>query len=162
VKTELRALIQATAELHPDAGAAELALYVAQNTPAVDVRAFYRDLLENACRTVINKRRNDGRTPAPRQRRKPRTPSPSPKLEERRSWWRDMLASPMHVRGDQKALADCTIDDLRFCMKDRDAAIGRIEEQMSNLRHLIALMTKHGACTVKELPEQQPWKRVPA
>ncbi|MCG7592432.1 hypothetical protein [Mycobacterium sp. PSTR-4-N] len=163
----LKALIKAQILAHPDAGPEELALYVAQATPAADVRTFYAHLLIGACRTSINQHRHQlgerakpKPTPKPDPATRPRPrPVPSPKLEQRRTWWAEMLAASMHVGGGhQKPLGDCTADDLRYCVKERDTQIGRIEEQMSNLRQLLKLMTQHQVTTVRELPKQKQWR----
>jgi hypothetical protein len=70
-----------------------------------------------------------------------------------------MLRNEMHVgAGIRKPMADCTIDDLRFCVDERGQTVNRIEEQMSNLRALIDMMVQRGARTVSDLPEQQQWK----
>lgn len=171
----LEQLILQTAESLPaHSGPEEIAYHVAQNTPAADMRDYYRELLVGTVRTVIN-RANRAEKPRPKPKPNPASdrprpvptpvpapsgPAPSPKLQDRRSWWRQMCDKQVQVgAGAWKPLGDCTIDDLRVGVKERDAAIGRIEEQISDFRHLITLLTTHHVRTVAELPEQRDWKR---
>lgn len=155
----LKSLIKSVLAEHPYAGPEELAVYVAAATPAANIRDYYNQLLIRACRTVVNKERR-GIKPPPKPSVIPRQkPTPSPKLSERRSWWAEMLHNEMHVgAGVRKPMADCTVDDLRFCIDERGQTINRIEEQIANLRALIDMMVQRGARTVADLPEQQQWK----
>lgn len=154
----LENLIKTQIAAHPSAGAEELAMYVAQATPVEDVKTFYARLLVSACRSAIGQHRATPNKPQSQPQGRP-NPTPSPKLRERRNWWAEMLRNEMRLAGGvAKPLGDCTIDDLRYCIKERDQAIGRIEDQISNLKQLIILMSQHQARTVRELPEQQQWR----
>lgn len=160
----LRALIKTQILQHPEAGPEELALYVSQATPAESLRNFYAHLLIGACRSQINQHRSGSKHGAPKPRGKKstnsKTPPPSPKLAERRTWWAEMLSAEMHLAaGTRKTLGECNAMDLRYCIKEREAHIGQVENQISNLQRLVELMGQHRVATVRELPEQQQWGR---
>jgi hypothetical protein len=152
----LQTLIKGQIASNPYASAEELALLVANATPAADLKAFYAHLLVGACRSVANQHRTGSKhgSPKPRPAPTPRPSPPSPKLEARRSWWADMLAVEVDVANGRKLLGDCTITDVQFCVKDRQLGIERISDQIANLERLIALMGEHKVTTVRELPEQ--------
>ena len=159
IDDQLRDLICATADQHPHMGAEELATLVAGATPAERVGRYYRDLLSGTVRTVVNQHRRQPNPPQAKPQPQPKPTPPSPKLEQRRSWWQEALAREVHVGGGiSKSIGDCTADDLEFCIKERDAAIERIEEQLGNLRRFLALLRVHDATTVGELPEQTSWR----
>lgn len=153
----LRKAILTVAEQHPHFGPQEVAHLVAENTPVEQLRSHYRDALISTCRAVINKHRRDVQ-PRPQPQAPPAPRRESPKLTDRRNWWAEMLAKRIHVGdGVQKALADCTIENLEFGLKERDELRDRLGHQMDNISRLIALMTRFGARTVRQLPPQQPW-----
>jgi hypothetical protein len=157
---DLQALIKATIVKYPHAGPEELAMYVVQATPAGDVKAFYAHLLIGVCRTTINVHRS-GSKHGPRPQPKPtQSPRPSPKLEERRTWWAEMLTVEMVLADkSRKVLGDCTTDDLQYCIKDREQYIEFLDNQIYNLQQIVELMGRHRVATVRELPEQQQWGR---
>lgn len=158
---------------HPSAGAHEIAVYVAESTPVAQLRGFAAELLGGPCQAVLDgaapptsSARRAGtprRIPLPGRpiaapaTRRPRPMRPAP--TEPRSAWRDMLAGTVHIgAGTQKALGACTIDDLLFCIKERDTGVGQLEEQIRHLRHLITLMQRNHVDTVAEIPRERQWR----
>lgn len=82
--------------------------------------------------------------------------SGSKKVARRRDWWARTLQTRVAVGGGQwKRLGECTVDDLRHCILERQLLITQIEGQISNYGGLIASMEKHGVAVVGELTEDQ-------
>jgi hypothetical protein len=153
----LQALIKDQLTKYPHAAPEELAMYVAQATPTAEMKSFYAHLLVGACRSAINTHRSGSRHGGPRPKPRPQ-PKPSPKLEERRTWWAEMLTALVTVAADtRKALGDCTAEDLRYCIKDREEYTVHIQNQTANLRRLLDMLEEQGVTHVRELPEQERW-----
>lgn len=151
----LRELMRSAAQ--PNMTPIELAHQAAKQIPPQDIPDLLGDLLVPIARDVLRDITPPPDKPAPHAQPTPRPPSP--KLEQRRNWWNDMLANRVHIgNGAQKVLADCTIDDLTFCIKERESTIEKLDTQLRNYRQLINLMLKHGAYTVSGLPEQRTWE----
>ncbi|MFL0172470.1 hypothetical protein [Mycobacterium sp. SMC-13] len=153
VGTQLRALVRQVIADHPGASVRELAEYVEKLTPKELVTDFYVEVLSCFVADVLRGDRNralDGVT-------NPTGKNKSPKLEQRRKWWADLLASRVAVAGKSMRLGDCTVDDLQLCIDERRAHIAHVEGQILNYQKLIQLMTKNGARHVADLPEQSAW-----
>ena len=157
---DLNSLIRQVADQHPDvAEPRELARLVASATHVDDVYEFYEESLIGTVRVLIGHRRQAAMTNA-LSCDMPRTAPPkSAKLQQRRSWWQQMLTERVHVNGAWKVLGDLTINDLRWCVHERQVNIGRIQKQLDNYSTLIAMMQRYGVATVNELPEQQNWPK---
>lgn len=165
---QLHDVIVAYADRHPGAGAHELAVYVAQYSPVAQLRSFAAELLSGACRAALNDQAHGGDKPrvagaGQRRAHRPvsvpatvRTPLPA---ADPRSGWQALLVGTVHVgAGEQKPLGACTVADLQFCIKDRDTRIGRLEDQISHMRHLITLMQRTHADRVAQLPLHKQWR----
>jgi hypothetical protein len=78
----------------------------------------------------------------------------SPKLEERRNWWRRVLEQHVHIGESKfKPLSDCTVDDLIFCIGERRDQVSALEGQILKFESILAAMQSAGAATVGDLPE---------
>lgn len=154
MSAELNALIRVVAAEHPGAGdLRELARHVAKMTPQESVMEFYTEALVGLVGEIVGHDRRD-LFDGPERRRRDR----SPKLEERRSWWADLLASRVHVgKGNWLQIADCSTEDLAFCIEERRSQIAGFEKQVNNFQSLIALMKKHKAKRAADLPPQTSW-----
>lgn len=158
--SDIRDIIRAAAE---EQGAEidldVLATAVAERTPKNRLMEFYTYALRQLVADVIRADRQMNLDNAMKDRAAPPPSNRSPKLKDRRDWWAEMLASHVHLGNSlYKALGDCTIDDLEFCVDERELNIRRIQGQVQNYRQLIQLMVKHGARTVAGLPPQKDWK----
>lgn len=80
--------------------------------------------------------------------------SHSPKVAERRSWWEKVKREQVFV-GDHhwKAVRDCTIDDLKFVIGQREQMIGAIQGQILKYATIVKAMEEHDAATVNDLPD---------
>jgi len=78
----------------------------------------------------------------------------SPKLEERRNWWRRVLEQHVHIGESKfKPLSACTVDDLIFCIGERRDQVSALEGQILKFELILAAMESAGAATVGDLPE---------
>lgn len=78
----------------------------------------------------------------------------SPKLEERRNWWRRVCNQRVHVGESKfKSLSACTVDDLIFCIGERRDQVSALEGQILKFELILAAMELAGAPTVGDLPE---------
>ena len=78
----------------------------------------------------------------------------SPKLEERRNWWRRILDQRVHIGESKfKPLSACTVDDLIFCIGERRDQVSALEGQILKFELILAAMESAGAATVGDLPE---------
>jgi hypothetical protein len=154
VTNELNTLIREVADDYPRADPRELARHVAKLTPDESVVDFYVDALIDRIREIIGgNRRNLFDGPDNRS-----TSNRSPKVEQRRSWWADLLASRVHVgNAEWLQIAECSVDDLKFCIEERRTQIAGYEKQIGNFDRLIRLMRKHKALKVSDLPAQTDW-----
>lgn len=151
MSAELNALIRVVAAEHPQSDIRELARFVAKMTPQESVMGFYTEALVGLVGEVIGQERRDAFNGPERKGR-------SAKLDDRRSWWKELLASRVHVGGGEwLCIADCTGAELDFCIEERRSQIAGFERQITNFERLISLMVKHGAKTVKDLPAQSSW-----
>lgn len=147
----LRELVRQVVADHPGATIRELAEYVAKLTDDADVTEFYTVLLERLVDEVLSHQRRGAMDRNLKARNR------SPKLEQRRRWWADLLAARVHVGATLKTVGECTVDDLQVCVDERQVHIERVQSQILNYQKLIELMVKHGARTVADLPEQEKW-----
>ena len=164
--SELRTLIRQVAQDNPESSLREIAEYVAKLTPEDDREAFYVEALGAVVLNVVGQDRRvsmDG--PAPRSKGNSNDSAPrskgnsnsSPKLRERAAWWDQLKAQRVQVNGDTKLIGNCTVDDLQACVDEREKQIAGFQAQIANFQSLIALMVKHGARTVDDLPPQTDW-----
>lgn len=165
---QLHDVIAECTRRHPGAGAHEIAAYVARYAPVTQLRGFAAELLTGACRTVLNDQAHGSDVPRGAAGRRRRAPRPvlvpakiqtPPSADASRSGWQALLDGTVYVGGsEQKALGACTVSDLQFCIKDRAGRIGRLEDQINHLRHLISLMQRMESDCVAELPLQKQWR----
>lgn len=141
----LTALIREIAEANPECHPHKIARLVAERTEPDDLFEFYVSALErlvsDRIRVDRNKTLNSGK-------------GRSAKLEERRSWWARFLSERVYVGEHRyKLMAECTIDDLTYCIKEREDQIGALRGQIAKYETIIAAMAVHGAGCVGDLPE---------
>jgi len=147
---DLHDLIRDTAESYPKADPREIARHVAKLTDERQVYRFLEESLVPVVRSVLISQRTSVMGKALQ-------PGSNFKLEQRRSWWRQMLASRVHVGSSVwKTLGECSAEDLRFCIAERREDVARIEAQVGLFEQLIARMAEFGVGVVAELPEQNP------
>lgn len=147
--TTLDALVREVAADHPDSNPRELAGFVAKLTPQEDLIAFYADALVDRVRHILGDERRGSMVEGSNR---------SPKLEQRRDWWREMLVSRVHVGGGNwKQIGECTIDDLTACITERQQNVERLGVQIENFKRLAKLMASKGARIVSDLPPQANW-----
>lgn len=148
MSAELNQLIRDVAEsAADDAGPVEIAQAAIDKAGDELAGQFLLDLVSALVPTILGAQRrgamggNGGR---------------SPKLERRRSWWARALQSRVAVGGGEwKRLGDCTVDDLRSCIADRESFISSVRGQIEGYEKLIAAMQEHAADTVGELTAEQ-------
>lgn len=142
---KLRELIRDICEQFPNADTHKIARLVAERTEADDMFEFYVIALDRLVQDRIRGDRNA--TLNSKQGR-------SPKIEQRKSWWKKVLLERLYV-GDAtyKALGDCTIDNLLFCINERTNQIGALQGQIDKYQTIVVAMQKAGATTVRDLPE---------
>lgn len=154
MSAELRSLVREVAAEHPHADPREIARYVAKLTEEEDLQNFYAEALVDVVSQILGAQRRDAMDQKPEKQN-----NKSPKLEQRRNWWKDLLAARVHVgKSEWKVLANCTVDDLQFCINERAAHIAGVQAQIENFKTLAALMVKNGARTVSDLPAQEKWE----
>lgn len=141
----LNDLIREVASEHPNSHPHKLARLVAERTDTDNIFDYYVSALERLVSDQIRSSRN-----ATLNSSKGR----SPKLEERRSWWARALQERIYVGESRyKTLADCTIEDLLFCITERRDQIGALQGQIAKYEAILAAMTAHGATTAGDLPD---------
>lgn len=148
---ELRELVRQVAADHPHADPREIARHVAKLTPADTVMSFYADALVPIVREVLIGQRTTALSAA-LSPSKPDAPAKSAKLAQRRDWWAEMLGSRVHTDDGWKVLGDCTSDDLRYCIRERQTDIARVQAQIVHFETLLGLMDAHHVAYVRELP----------
>ena len=143
--TELNSLIREVASEFPDAHPHKLAKLVAERTEPELMFDFYVVALERLVADRIRLDRNATMNSGK---------SRSPKLEERRTWWARMLAERVHV-GDSKwkPLGDCTVDDIDFCISERNDQVGALLGQIAKFETIRDAMLSHSVVTAAELPD---------
>jgi hypothetical protein len=157
MSSELNTLIRSVAGDHPRADMRELARFVAKMTPPESVTDFYTEALADRVRILLGNDRRDI-FDGPDVRPEGKSSNRSPKVEQRRSWWADLLASRVHIGKTQwLQLGECGVDELTFCIEERRGQIIGFEKQITNFEHLIMLMVKHGVRKVADLPAQTSW-----
>jgi hypothetical protein len=141
----LTALIRDTVAEHPDDTHDAVARIVAEATPADDLCSFYVEALTPLVAACIRLSRNAALN---------NKQGKSPKLDDRRAWWRRVLRERVHV-GDHRfvTIAECTIEDLEFCITERAEAISKLHSQIAKYEAIRAAMLEHGVCTAAELPD---------
>lgn len=144
-----RSVIREAAADHPDAPMRELARHVLKLLPA-DTRD---DAIEIAIAAYVADTLRADRCDALNTAFRPhRTPARSPKVQERADWWQTLLDSRVSVGDAWKALGDCTVADLRYCIAERESKVAQIEQQIGHYRVLIAAMHQTKATIVAEIP----------
>lgn len=144
----LRGLIREVATDMPCADPREIASRVEKLTTNEQVSAFYTEALVPVVRDLLREQRNTALAQAVAGAHRV-----SPKVAAVRDWWTEMLAARVHVGGSHwKLLGDCTADDLRFCISEREAEIERIQAQVARYERLLAAVIEHGAAKVSDLP----------
>ena len=144
-RASLTALIREVALGHPDLAPNKIAQLVADSTPHDDVRDFYIIALESLVMDCIRRDRNA--TMNSKQSR-------SPKVDRRKSWWARMLRERVHVGNSEwKALGDCGVDDLEYCISERRDQVGALLGQIAKYEVIRDALVAHGVDTVADLPE---------
>ena len=143
-KPSLTALIREVLSEHPDDPAQKVARLVAERTPAGELEQFYAFALEPLVDDVIRQSRNSAMNSKKRH---------SPKQEERRSWWSQMLSQRVSVGSELKRLGDCSVEDLNFCISMRRDQVGALLGQIAKFEAIRDAVLAHGVETVSELPE---------
>jgi hypothetical protein len=141
----LNDLIRAVSEEFPDAHPHSLAEMVANRTTPDQLMAFYTTALQRIVSDRIRTGRNAALN-APSGR--------SPKLERRAAWQARIMAERVHV-GDSKykTIADCTIENLLYCINERRDQIAAINGQIDKFETIVAAMRLAGVETAGELPD---------
>lgn len=153
MSAELRALVRQTVSDYPEADPREIARHVAKLTPDDQLRAFYREALADLCGHMIGENRRQS-FESGKQR------NVSRKVNQRRSWWSDVLASMIHVGSSHwKPLRDCTSKDIVFAIDERAQQIAGIGAQIKNFQHLLKLLKQNKVDTVGQLPVQTGWPK---
>jgi hypothetical protein len=147
----LRDLVREVIAENPDATVQEIAEYVAKLTPEENLMDFFIEALVRIVDEILGAQRRTALDKVSKGNK-------SAKLERRRKWWADLLASRVHVGDELKRLGNCTVDDLQLCVDERRNHIRLVEGQIMNYEKLMQMMVKHGARTVEELPEQDKWE----
>ena len=146
---ELRTLVrQVAAQMPDDASPLDIAVAVVASTPDEQIRLFYQDAAVEIVRDIVNQSRQRALSNV--------GGGGSAKLRQRRDWWQNLLAQRAHVgRGEWKALGDCTVEDLQFCVHERGEQIAAIRSQMVHYETLIEQMKAHGAKVLSDLSREQ-------
>lgn len=131
---------------HPGTDASGLSVYASNLVPAKELRGCLAGAIVHIAREEIGKARRDSMDNALGDK------PPSPKMQDRASWWSQMLSEMVSVNGEMKALGDCTFDDLQACIDDREQLINRISGQVENYKRLQKLMVQHRAKVVSDVP----------
>lgn len=148
----LRELIrEVAADMPGDATPRDIAEKVDGQLTVQDRKALFLDILTPAVADVLRESRRHafaGRNAAP--------PGPvtSAKLVQRRSWWSAMCGSRVHVGGGAwKQVGACTVEDLQFCIEERQTQIVQLQGQIVNFTALLDALERRGVGTVAELDE---------
>jgi hypothetical protein len=140
----LNDLIRDTIANHPRWDPYKIAATVAELVAPEDLPAFFLATLEPYVVSRMGQARNYSLN-SPK--------SHSPKLAERRTWWERVKREKVFVGDYQwKAVRNCTLDDLRFVIEQRQQMIGALQGQILKYETIAAAMEEHGADTVDDLP----------
>jgi len=143
--SNLAALINTVITENPDEHPHKLALLVAQATDKDDVFEFYVTALGPMVADRIRLNRNH--TMNAKQGR-------SAKIEERRTWWQRVLLERVHVgKSTYKPIAACTVDDLTYCISERQDQIGALQGQIDKFQTIVNAMIAANVETAGDLPE---------
>ena len=141
----LNALIRSIVAEHPEVHAHKIAGMVAEVTPAEKVHEFYSAALEPLVSDLIRSARNTTMN-SPKGH--------SPKREERRTWWAQVLAERVHVGGSKYlTIGECGLAELEYCISERNEKIGALLGQIEKFRKIRDAVVAQGVSTVAELPE---------
>jgi len=145
VTINLNNLIREVSTEFPESHPHKLARLVAERTDPDEMFECYVSALE---RLVADRIRCDRNMTLNSKKGR------SPKIEERRNWWKRVMGERLYVgNATYKALGDCTIDNLLFCISERRDQIGALQGQINKYEAIVAAMQKAGATIVRELPE---------
>lgn len=140
----LIALVRTVMAEFPDATPHKLAQLVAERTDPVDLCNFYATALESYVADRVRLSRNT--TLNSKQGR-------SAKQEQRREWWAQMLVEKVHIgSGVWKPLGQCGVDDLDFCIAEREQQISKLSSQIQKYQMIRDAVVSHGVDTVADLP----------
>lgn len=141
----LTTLINTVIHEHPQAHAHKIATLVAERVEPEHLLDYLIAALEPMVADRIRLSRNSTMNSKK---------SRSPKTEERRNWWQRLLREKVHI-GDctWKPLGDCTIENLEYCISERQDQIGAIMGQIAKFEAIADAMRVHGVVTVAELPD---------
>lgn len=78
---------------------------------------------------------------------------PSTRASRCAAWWADLMdAQESFNDGGWKRLGDCTVDDLRLSIKQKEANMAYIQVRVDFRKNLVSLMLEHDAAQVDDLP----------
>jgi len=141
----LISLVRSVIAKHPAAHPHKVAQLVAEATEADDLHSYYVTALE---RIVADQVRFDRNATLNSKQRK------SSKLDRRQSWWARVLRERVYVgESTWKPLGDCTVDDLDFCITERQTQIGALQGQIIKYEAIRDAMLANNADTAGDLPE---------
>lgn len=151
---ELNQLIRdVVASADADATPLGLAEAVVEKAGEDLLSAVVIDLVADQVQCVL---RADRRAALNRRPGGPRPGSVSPKLERRRDWWARTLDTRVCVgEGTWRRLGDCTVEDLQYCISERETLIGQVRNQIDNYAAIIAAMRKYKVRRVSDLTAEQ-------
>lgn len=149
----LNDLIRLVSDQMPNAQPAAIARVVAERAPKAMLRDWLRELLHERVTMLW---RFDRNTPTDDviiigDREKPPVTT-SKKVKRRAQAWAEFCRQQYHIDGVWKPLGECTIDDLLFCIAERQELIDRTQAKIKHLDTIIGLMRQHRAAKVADLP----------
>jgi len=168
LRADVKAVLESTSLTDPG----EVADKVAESIPAKSLRSALRVTLRAYVRQVMAESRT---LSAPNFRPAPVHPTPvssgghtrsgaqsrtaaagrSPKVRAIRDGWQRQLDARVHVGDSEwKFLGDCTHDNLNALAAEREANADKNRAWARHYRGLAALLTEHGAETVRDLPAE--------
>ena len=149
----LRELIrEVAADMSDESTPHDIAIKVAESVPMNQVKALFVESLGEIVRRVVGFDRQASLTNVVKGGTS--TPAKSAKLKQRRSWWEAMCESRVHIgKGEWKLIGSCTVDDLQFCIDERQQQIAQLNGQIVNFTALLDALERTGVETVSELAE---------
>lgn len=167
----LNELIRKTAKVYPTDSPKQLAKRVVAAVPAEELDGYFLDAVASRCSTIICQTRNTnmskvfgGRAaPTPKASKAKATTTAtvkqaapvSARLKAQQDW-ANMLASRVYVGKDWKSLGDCTVADLKQCIKQRTDEIASLDGRITQFNKLVKVMETRKLKTVNQI-KQNPF-----